>query len=147
MILSELEDYIDDDFLVVGVGNELKNFDRAGIEIARRGREIYPDRFIDCGVTPENYLDKIINRKVKTLVIIDTVYFTERDDVRIILPEQLSLQGISTHSSSLTIVSEYLNNWGIKTLIIGIKPEPADKLIGVKVLNRLVNLIEKKGVK
>ncbi|MCK4329700.1 hypothetical protein KAX02_07645 [candidate division WOR-3 bacterium] len=147
MILSELEDYIDDDFLVVGVGNELKNFDRAGIEIARRGREIYPDKFIDCGVTPENYLDKIINRKVKTLVIIDTVYFTERDDVRIILPEQLSLQGISTHSSSLTIVSEYLNNWGIKTLIIGIKPEPADKLIGVKVLNRLVNLIEKKGVK
>ena len=147
MILSELEDYIDDDFLVVGVGNELKNFDRAGIEIARRGREIYPDKFIDCGVTPENYLDKIINRKVKTLVIIDTVYFTERDDVRIILPEQLSLQGISTHSSSLNIVSEYLNNWGIKTIIIGIKPEPADKLIGVKVLNRLVNLIEKKGVK
>ncbi|PIP14140.1 MAG: hypothetical protein COX49_00225, partial [bacterium (Candidatus Stahlbacteria) CG23_combo_of_CG06-09_8_20_14_all_40_9] len=83
---KKIEDYINGSFVIAGVGNELKEFDKVGIEIARRGKKIYPERFIDCGAVPENYLDKIIRKKVGTLIIVDTVYFKGIDDVKVFLP-------------------------------------------------------------
>lgn len=131
-------------FLIAGVGNELKEFDGVGVEIAREGKEIYPDKFIDCGVVPENYLHKIIDRKVEALIIVDTVYFEDVDEVKIFLPEELAIQGISSHSLSLNFIAEYLANWGIKTIIIGIKPALKNEKVKEKVLSDLFDLIEGK---
>jgi len=138
---KKIEDYINSSFVIAGVGNELKEFDKVGIEIARRGKKIYPERFIDCGAVPENYLDKIIRKKVGTLIIVDTVYFKGIDDVKVFLPEELTFQGISSHSLSLNFIAEYLKNWEIKTIIIGIKPTPRDNQIQEKVLSDLFKLI------
>ncbi|OYD16620.1 hypothetical protein CH333_02980 [candidate division WOR-3 bacterium JGI_Cruoil_03_44_89] len=128
-------------FLIAGVGNELKEIDRIGVELARKGEKIYPDRFIDCGVAPENYLHEIIGRKIETLIIVDVVYFENEGDMKILMPGELALQGISTHSLSLNFMAEYLANWGIKTVIIGIKPTPKNKEVGEKLLSGLYELI------
>jgi len=141
---KKIEDYINGSFVIAGVGNELKEFDKVGIEIARRGKEIYPERFIDCGAVPENYLNKVIKKKVRTLIIVDTVYFEGIDDVKVFLPEELAFQGISSHSISLNFIAEYLKNWEIKTVIIGLKPTPRDNQIQEKVLSDLFELIERK---
>jgi hydrogenase maturation protease len=144
MTLSKLEDYIKGNFLIAGVGNEQKEFDSVGIEVARKGKKMYPDRFIDCGVVPENYLGKIIDRKVETLIIVDTVYFEDVDDVKIFLPEELVLQGISSHSLSLKFIAEYLANWGIKTIIVGIKPTLKGNEVKERVISSLFELIAAK---
>lgn len=138
---KKIEDYINGSFVIAGVGNESKEVDKVGIEIARKGRKIYPERFIDCGAVPENYLDKVIKKKVGTLIIVDTVYFEGIDDVKVFLPEELTFQGISSHSLSLNFIAEYLKNWEIKTIIIGIKPKLKNKKIQEKVLSDLFELI------
>lgn len=174
--------HIKGDFLIAGVGSELpachqawKEFDRIGIEIARKGREIYPEKFIDCGIAPENYLDKIIkqlwnvkcemlnvkpemsnithktlNKKtgeVKTLIIVDAVYYEGNEKVKIFLPEDLSIQGISTHSLSLDFIAKYLRNYGIQTVIVGIKPGKGIKESQERVLSALLELIKNNGVR
>ncbi len=142
MILSDLENYIEGNFLIAGVGNELSDIDKVGVELAKKGRELYPNLFIDCGTTPENYIDKFINSKIRTLVILDSVSFNNNEDVKIVQPEELSPQGISTHATSLNLLSDYLVNFGIKTVIVGIKPHPRDKEIGDRVLSKLLDLVK-----
>jgi len=140
--ISKLKSFIrGTNFLIAGVGNELKEIDRVGVEMARKGGKTYPDRFVDCGVVPENYLHEIINRKIETLIIVDVVYFEDEGDVKILMPGELSLQGISSHSLSLNFMAEYLANWGIKTVIVGIKPTPRNKEVGEKLLSGLYELI------
>ncbi len=140
--LPQLQSYIEGEFVVAGVGNELKGLDRVGIDIARRGRELYPEKFIDCGVAPENYLDQIINQRVKTVIVVDAVFYEDREEAKIFLPEELSMQGISTHSLSLKLVAEYLRNHGIKTVIVGIRPDSDLEKTGEKVLSRLLQLLK-----
>lgn len=139
---KKLRNHIKGDFLIAGIGNELKEFDKIGIQIVKKGKEIYPDKFIDCGVAPENYLDKIINRGVKTLIILDAVHYEGNDAVRLLFPEDLSIQGISTHSLSLDFIAEYLRNYGIQSIIIGIKPNKNIKKTQEKVLSTLLELIK-----
>lgn len=141
-MMLELKNYVKGSFLIAGVGNELKEFDKIGVEIVRKGREIYPEKFIDCGTTPENYLDKIIDKKIGTLIIVDAAYFKDSEKVRIIQPEELAIQGISTHSLSLKFIADYLNNYGIRTIIIGIKPGVGIEEVQKEVLSSLLELIE-----
>lgn len=106
----------------MGVGNELKEYDRIGVDVAKMGKELFPEEFIVGGLAPENFLGKIIKAKISTLIIVDGVYFDGTDSVRLLSPEDLTLQGISTHSLSLKLMAEYLKNYDIQTVIIGIKP-------------------------
>lgn len=140
--LSRLASCIEGEFLVAGVGNELKELDRIGVEIARKGRDVYPDKFIDCGVAPENYLDKIIGQGVKTVIVVDAVSYEDAEEAQVFLPEDLSIQGISTHSLSLKLAAKYLRNHGIKTVILGIRPDGDIENTKEKVLSRLLALIE-----
>lgn len=120
MTLDKLENYLNDDFLIIGIGNDFKEFDTAGLKLIRKLKKIYPDKCIECGEVIENYLGKIIDKKVKNLIIVDTIYFD--GDFKIFSPKEISLQGISTHSLSLRTISEYLKNWGINTIIFGLNP-------------------------
>ena len=130
------------DFLIAGVGNEFKEYDKIGIEIARKGKAIYPDKFYDCGIVPENYLEQIVKTGIKTLIIVDAVHYGGNDEFKIILPEELSIGGISTHSVSLNLITEYLKNYGIKTIIIGINPYHNTEETQTKILSILFELIE-----
>lgn len=144
MIPSELRKHVDGDFLIAGVGNEDSETDRIGLEIARKGKEAYPDKFIDCGVAPENYLGFVVERGVKTLIIVDAVHFQSEEEARVFLPGQLSLQGISTHSLSLRLMAQYLSHYGIETLILGVKPGKHLQEMGEKILGVLLQLIRER---
>lgn len=140
--LPQLRSHIEGDFLVAGIGNEFKELDRIGIDIAREGRELYPDKFMECGVVPENYLDRIINKKVRTLILVDVVCFEYGDKVKVFLPEELSMQGISTHSIPLKVMAEYLIRYGIKTVIVGLKPDRDIEETKENLLSYLLELAE-----
>lgn len=135
---------MDGDFLIAGVGNEDSETDKIGLEIARKGKETYPDKFIDCGVAPENYLGLIVDRGIKTLIVVDAVQFQSQEKTRVFLPAQLSLQGISTHSLSLQLMAQYLSNYGIETLILGVKPGRSFEEMAEEVLGTLLQLIRER---
>lgn len=152
MILNDLKDYIKGDFLIAGVGNELKEIDSIGVDIAKEGKEKYPDEFIICGIAPENWLGEIITilgkktnkEKQKILIIVDAVDFDspDQEDIKVLFPENLSIQGISSHSLSLNFIGEYLKNFNIETIIIGIKPTAHLSRAKKDVISLLFSIIE-----
>jgi hydrogenase maturation protease len=140
---SQLKQHVKGNFLIAGIGNTFKGFDGIGVTIVRQGKQLHPDKFIDCGTVPENYLGEITSRGIKTLIIVDAVHHDGKDEVKILFPDDLSIQGMSTHSLSLSVVAEYLKNCGIRTVIVGIRPGPD---IGKEVLSSLFELIDQEEI-
>ncbi|HUW18340.1 MAG TPA: hydrogenase 3 maturation endopeptidase HyCI [Sedimentisphaerales bacterium] len=88
--------------LIVGIGNLLKGDDAAGPLICRSLKDsgISAD-LIDAGTVPENYIQTIIRKNPRTLLIIDAIDFGQAPGtVGIFKPEQLSSIVFSTHSLS-----------------------------------------------
>lgn len=141
-LLSLLKKQVKGRFIIAGIGNPEREADRVGVEIARRGKEIYPDRFIDCGAAPENYLGPIIEKEIETLIVVDAVYSEDTHGPTLFLPEELSLQGMSTHTLSLRVMAEYLMAYGIRTLVIGISADGDRERTEEEVLSNLIELIE-----
>jgi hydrogenase maturation protease len=140
-ISSQLKQHIKGKLLIAGIGNTFKGFDGIGVRIARQGKQLHPGKFIDCGTVPENYLGEITSRGIETLIIVDAVHHDRKDDVAVLLPDDLAVQGMSTHSLSLSVVAEYLKNCGIHTVIVGIRP---GRDVREEVLSNLFELIDQK---
>lgn len=87
--------------LVIGIGNTLKGDDGAGPVICQRLKEAFSDRVIDTGTVPENYIQPIIDKNPKNLLIIDAVDFgASPGTVQIFDIEQINSIALSTHSLS-----------------------------------------------
>ena len=82
-------------------------------------------QFLDCGVAPENYLEKIVDIAPQTVIILDAVDLDQPPGtIRIMNAEKIAQGGISTHSLSIRMFVDYLNKRleAIKCFILGIQP-------------------------
>ena len=79
---------------------------------------------VDAGVAPENYLEKIAQRRPDTVVLVDAVDFGGQPGaVRIFRENDLVGTAVSTHASSLGLVAGYLKARGAgRVILIGIQP-------------------------
>lgn len=119
---AELPQYLKKDFLVVGLGNELRGDDGIGVYIVKKGREKFPGKFLDGGMTIENYIFKIIDYPEKTDLLIDAVDFNARPgSMKLVQFSELREQGISTHSLSLDKIAWILKEAGKTVLLLGIQ--------------------------
>jgi len=111
--------------LIVGVGNPLRGDDGAGIVLMQRLKGIVTAEFLDCGVAPENYLEKIAGIAPRTVVILDAVDLKQPPGtIRLINAEAIARGGISTHSISLRMFTDYLNQRleEVAIFVLGIQP-------------------------
>jgi hydrogenase 3 maturation protease len=89
------------DTLIVGIGNTLKGDDGAGSVICQRLKKSFPDRIIDTGSVPENFIQPIIDKSPEVLLIIDATDFGESAGaIEIFSLEQISRVTFSTHCLS-----------------------------------------------
>jgi len=89
------------DILIVGIGNTLKGDDGAGALICQQLKDINTQQVIDAGTVPENYIQPIIEKAPKVLLIIDAIDFgASAGAVNIFKPDQLNSLAISTHTLS-----------------------------------------------
>lgn len=96
--------------VLVGIGNTLRNDDGAGSVLAARLQGRVPFKVIDAGVSPENYLGKIVRENPESVVIIDAGDFGgEPGEVRECAAGDFKTADFyATHNAPLPLVINYL---------------------------------------
>lgn len=123
-IYEKLKSKLSGKVIFVGVGNVLKGDDGAGVALVNmlKDEAINPAIFLDCGMTPENYLEKL--KGFDCVVIFDALDFGGRPgEIAVLEPKELSGASLSTHNLSLKLVSHYLEEDVTKIVIVGVQPE------------------------
>lgn len=100
-LYDRLKELFCKDVLIVGIGNILKGDDGAGSIICQRLKKSFPDKIIDTGTVPENFIQPIIDKSPEVILIIDATDFGEcAGAIKIFEIEQISSITFSTHSLS-----------------------------------------------
>ena len=114
--------------LVLGIGNELRGDDAAGMEIARRllGRTGIP--VLLAGEVPENYLGAVRERAPSRVLLLDAVDFKSAPGdmalFRLDGEARLANRIPSTHSASLALFARYLAaETGAEVWLLGVQPK------------------------
>lgn len=117
---------------VVGVGNELRGDDAAGVLVARRlgealGAGCTGDTLhvVETGPVPENYIGRILQDQPHQVVFCDAIDFGGTPgEWRVFEMDDLSGASVSTHNPPLALLSRVLTAEGVKDiLIVGIQPK------------------------
>jgi hydrogenase 3 maturation protease len=111
--------------LIVGIGNILKGDDGAGplvCEQLERGKVCV--ELLDAGTVPENYIQPIIKKAPRTLLVIDAIDFGAKPGtIRIFEPDALQSHTISTHTLSPSLFIDMVcQNIKLDVYFVGIQP-------------------------
>jgi hydrogenase 3 maturation protease len=127
--------------VILGVGNRLRGDDAVGCVVcdelkgtgdsplATRHSPLAPDVFVlDCGSTPENYIQPVADRNPARILVVDCCdYGAQPGEFRLFSRdgiEQLSYGLLSTHTLPLTLTIEMLSLTTKATIeLLGIQPE------------------------
>jgi hydrogenase 3 maturation protease len=100
-------------------------------------------RAVDCGTTPENYTNTVIEQKVRTVLLIDAVDMgLPPGELRIVPREKLGSLTISTHGMPLAILMNYLEQNAPHVILIGIQPKQFSGRLSSTVKKSADHLIE-----
>ena len=110
--------------LVVGIGNTLKGDDGAGCIVCQQLKDTVPERVIDAGTVPENYIGPIIERRPEVLVVVDAIDFGgSAGAVKVFAPRELSSAAISTHALSPRLFVDVIcKSIATEVWFVGIQP-------------------------
>lgn len=115
-------------FLILGVGNRLRGDDAIGCLVIDELKNENGLSVIDCGLTPENYIDKVISLKPERIIIIDACNFkSEPGKFKLFSEKQIdkiSQNLISTHTLPLNLtVTMIKKQLPCKIHLLGVQPE------------------------
>ncbi len=110
--------------LILGIGNELRGDDAAGVALVRRIAQSGYSPTLLVYANPENYLERIARIPHTVRLWIDIVHFGAKPgEFRIFRPEEIEQFAISTHNFSLTVVFRYLQaSRPAEDFLLGIQP-------------------------
>lgn len=122
--LERLAEHVVGRLCVVGIGNRLAGDDGAGSAVAEALSGRAAGCVIDAGIAPENHLEPIVRGEPDTILLVDAVEFGgEPGSIRLLDPRALGPGGLSTHATSLGMVSDYLSaRCAARVLLVGIQP-------------------------
>jgi hydrogenase maturation protease len=132
--------------VVCGIGNTERGDDAFGPLVVERLREGETLRKIDCGLYPENYLNRMVTPLPDLVLFLDTI---GPDEERCVLlrNEEIASRSplsVSAHNLSLTAMYELLKESGVKdVLFIGVPVRSYSKISArVKVLaDRIISAL------
>ncbi len=119
--------YSPEKIVFVGLGNELRGDDAAGLFFLERLKvkpEFCKSNFIIAGTNPENYLQKILDSGADVVVFIDAARSGAKPGtIGWIDTEKVVSVNISTHAFSVKMVEEFLEKYHpFKFMYLGIEP-------------------------
>jgi hydrogenase 3 maturation protease len=125
-LINELSIYQQDRIVFVGLGNELRADDAAGLKMVERlkSQKVFKDsQFIIAGRNPENYLQTILNCNPDIVVFIDAAEWNgSSGDIKIFNDEEIDQTEFSTHTFSIKMIKDYLlNQQQMNFIFIGIQ--------------------------
>ena len=111
--------------LIVGIGNKLKGDDGAGPVVCEELQQAgIKAEIIDAGTVPENYIQRIIKKAPRSLLIIDAIDFqAPPGTIEIFKPQQINSTVISTHTLSPRLFADMVSrNIKVDVYFVGIQP-------------------------
>jgi hydrogenase 3 maturation protease len=116
--------------LLVGIGNTLKSDDAAGVALVEKLRSKgFQNRkditIMDCGQSPENFINEIVNSDANTVILIDAAN-TGRPagSYEVFKAGDISGLSCSTHSMPLSMLAEMITMRSRKKVfLLGIQPK------------------------
>jgi len=111
--------------IIIGMGNELRGDDAAGIQLVQKLQQMgYPSTLVVFD-TPENYLQKIAAMEGDARLWVDIINWDSAPgDYKIFLPDEIQHFAVSTHNYSPTVLIEYLApQRAIPDYFLGIQPQ------------------------
>lgn len=111
---------------ILGIGNLLRNDDAAGAVLAERLKGRVPFVVLNGGVSPENFLEKIVRAKPEVVLLLDACDFGARaGEIKIISPQAIQNPPLFfTHNASISLSINYLqNSAAIDIIMLIIQPK------------------------
>lgn len=136
-----LSKYHNTKILFLGLGNELRSDDAAGLVFLDllKKKNFYPvNNFIYARTNPENYLQKILDFSPECVVFIDAAFANKNPgEVFLLESETIDKVKISTHAYSIKLLETYIRNYlKVDFIYIGIEPK------SVKFGNELSDIVQ-----
>jgi hydrogenase 3 maturation protease len=135
--------------VIAGIGNILKSDDAVGPAVCEhlRAAKISAD-VIDTGTVPENYIQPIIKKAPRNLLIVDAIDFgAEPGTIQVFESEQLNSLVISTHALSPRLFIDVIRkSIELDVYVVGIQPaqiqlgEPVSEQVG-RAIRRLCDIL------
>ncbi len=117
--------------VLCGIGDREAENDCFGPDVIDQINETPMLSKIDCGVVPENYLNKIIDQKPDLVIFFDTLRSDNNDIITLIKNEELlnlNPGSTSTHSLPFSAIYMYLNaHCRADIMLFGVKPSADQK--------------------
>jgi hydrogenase 3 maturation protease len=108
---EKLKGFDSSKIVFIGLGNELRGDDWAGIYLLRklRSERVFSHSlFIEAGISPENYITAVLDYDPDLIVFIDSVRCGgPPGQIRFIEPEDIEDSGFSTHSYSIKLIERF----------------------------------------
>jgi len=126
-LTDELPKYDTDRIVFVGLGNELREDDGAGLELTKRiksKKEFHKSHFIIAGRNPENHLQAILNYHPQIVIFIDAAEWNGNPgEIKKFNEDEISQTDFSTHTFSIKMIQEFLlNQRQMDFMFLGIQP-------------------------
>ena len=110
--------------IILGIGNTLKGDDGAGAIVCRQLAGKTSAEVIDAATVPENYIQLIIKKAPRNLLIVDAIDFGgQPGTINLFKPEQLGSLVVSTHTLSPRIFIDLIvQEIDVRVYFLGIQP-------------------------
>ena len=121
-LADALREAVEEPIVVLCVGNSMRGDDGFGPAVAARlGNR---PEVIDAGTTPENELPRVARRSPRTVLVVDAVHFDGRPgELRLVRPEDLRSDDLSTHAGSLDLCARFIKEaCGARTVLLAAQP-------------------------
>jgi hydrogenase 3 maturation protease len=120
---------------IVGVGNESKGDDAAGVLAIRKLSDLQGVLVLEGGTSPENVTPPLRRFSPSWVIFVDSVDFGGRPgEFRVFDPLKTSGSHISTHTLPLSLLSKYLEvELGARVLLVGIQPKSLEGPVSAEV--------------
>jgi hydrogenase 3 maturation protease len=125
-IEKELKKNLNGKILILGIGNILRRDDGFGSVLANRLKGKVSVIVIDAQGCPENYLNRLVDEKPDTILILDAADFKGRPaEIELFNPYEASnLNNISTHNLPINLLIEFLeHNCNAQVLFLALQPK------------------------
>ncbi len=108
---------------VIGVGNEMRGDDGAGVAVAAGLAARGVARVFDAGTVPENFLGPVATARPQVALFVDLAAHGARPGEWCVAKlDQLASRVASTHAASLSLCGRLLERQGVECWIVAIEP-------------------------
>jgi hydrogenase 3 maturation protease len=122
-----LQHYDPERIIFVGLGNQFRGDDAAGLHLIREIRKTkqYNDSvFIEAGLNPENYISQLLEFEPRAIIFTDASRWGGKPgEIKLIHSSEIEEAGFSTHSYSIKLIEEFILKFlKVDFYYLGIEP-------------------------